>query len=71
VLGSVERYGGVCTRAISRDHKPDVLEERDRILSKSGRIEPLYVNGRFEGPPRVWLPDRDMPGITSELNEHN
>jgi len=42
--------------ALTKDHKPDVPAERDRIASYGGYVQPLFnvaVNA-FIGPARVW-----------------
>lgn len=49
---------------LSRDHKPCVKEEADRIREKGGRIQPYTdENYEFMGPPRVWLKEQDIPGL--------
>ena len=49
---------------LSRDHKPDLKEEADRIKKKGGRIRPMIDDdGCFVGPNRVYMKDRDMPGL--------
>ena len=49
---------------LSRDHKPDLKEEADRIKKKGGRIRPMIdEDGCFVGPNRVYMKDRDMPGL--------
>ena len=44
---------------LSRDHKPDVNEESQRILQAGGRIHSMN-----NGPLRIWLPDEDVPGLS-------
>ena len=49
---------------LSRDHKPTVTEEAERILKIGGRIRPMKdEDGEFIGPLRVYMKDRDMPGL--------
>ena len=49
---------------LSRDHKPDIKEEADRILKKGGRIRQMMdEDGNFAGPLRVYMKDKDMPGL--------
>ncbi|CAI2376343.1 unnamed protein product [Moneuplotes crassus] len=49
---------------ISRDHKPELRDEKERILSNRGRIHPFCDNeGNFVGPHRVWHPSFQYPGL--------
>ena len=49
---------------LSRDHKPTIPEEAERILKVGGRIRPMRdEDGEFIGPPRVYMKDKDMPGL--------
>jgi hypothetical protein len=49
---------------LSEDQKPDRDDERRRILSCGGRVEPLMdENGEAIGPYRVWLPNMMLPGL--------
>ena len=49
---------------LSRDHKPDIKEEAERIKKKGGRIRPMIdEDGNFVGPMRVYMKDKDMPGL--------
>ncbi|OMJ91073.1 hypothetical protein SteCoe_6431 [Stentor coeruleus] len=63
VLGKVEGKKWVPV-TLSRDHKPDLQDERVRIQSHGGRVEPFTDDdGRPYGPPRVWISNLDYPGI--------
>ena len=49
---------------LSRDHKPTIPEEAERILKIGGRIRPMKdEDGEFIGPMRVYMKDREMPGL--------
>jgi serine/threonine protein phosphatase PrpC len=50
--------------ALSRDHKPDEIDEAARVIAAGGRIEPYQdEEGNSLGPARVWLKYQDMPGL--------
>ena len=44
---------------MSRDHKPNLLEEKKRIIAAGGRVDRIYGMG----PYRVWFKDGDYPGL--------
>jgi integrin-linked kinase-associated serine/threonine phosphatase 2C len=44
------------------DQKPSRKDEKERIISKGGKIERLNYNGEYVGPLRVWA-DEEGPGI--------
>ena len=49
---------------LSRDHKPTIPEEAERILKVGGRIHPMRDDdGDFIGPLRVYMKDKEMPGL--------
>jgi serine/threonine protein phosphatase PrpC len=50
--------------SLSRDHKPDLPSEAARILSNNGRVESYFdQNGVPVGPARVWLANKQIPGL--------
>ena len=44
---------------LSRDHKPELPEEKKRILEYGGRVDKIYGIGPF----RVWFKDAEYPGL--------
>nr|CCA21994.1 protein phosphatase 2C putative [Albugo laibachii Nc14] len=48
---------------ISIDHKPDLPEEKTRILKSGGRVFAVEYDDGVDGPPRVWLGHLDVPGL--------
>ncbi len=49
---------------LSRDHKPNLAGECERIISKNGRIDAFKdSNGNNIGPMRVWMKHEDIPGL--------
>jgi serine/threonine protein phosphatase PrpC len=49
---------------LSRDHKPNIKEEADRIKKCGGRIRPMIdEDGCFVGPLRVYMKEKDLPGL--------
>ncbi len=48
---------------LSRDHKPELKDEKERILLMEGRIERKPKNAKF-GPYRIWLKEKDIPGLS-------
>jgi serine/threonine protein phosphatase PrpC len=61
-----------CT-PLSRDHKPEEVDEAARIRRSNGKIEqsrlqpgvyaPGLRAGMFYGPKRVWLKSKPVPGL--------
>ena len=48
---------------LSRDHKPEIKEESQRIVRSGGRVEKFTENGVKSGPYRVWLRNENFPGL--------
>ena len=50
---------------LSNDHKPNIKEERKRILINGGRIKPFYDDKtkKFIGTDRIWIREDDLPGL--------
>ena len=49
---------------LTKDHKPSVPEEAERIKSFGGRIRPMKdEDGNFIGPLRVYMKEKDIPGL--------
>tara|TARA_B110000305_G_C19075147_1_gene463550 strand:- start:97 stop:555 length:459 start_codon:yes stop_codon:yes gene_type:complete len=51
---------------LSTDHKPELPDERDRILKMGGRIDSFHDSQNGDepiGPQRVWLQDQEIPGL--------
>lgn len=46
---------------LSRDHKPELFDERHRINSYGGAVE--RIQGATAGPYRVWVKGEEYPGI--------
>jgi serine/threonine protein phosphatase PrpC len=64
IIGSSARLHAWTTKELSRDHKPDDPVERQRIISKGGRVMPYKgPRGELIGPSRVWLKNQESPGL--------
>jgi serine/threonine protein phosphatase PrpC len=50
-------------KELSRDHKPDLADEKERITSKGGEIAQFEDNGVKSGPFRIWCKGHSYPGI--------
>jgi serine/threonine protein phosphatase PrpC len=48
---------------LSRDHKPDLRDEKQRILGSNGWVEKYNQNGYFLGPYRVFVKNEYYPGL--------
>ena len=50
--------------ALTKDHKPNDIGERERIIKHDGRVEPYRDSyGNPVGPYRVWKLKDDYPGL--------
>jgi len=61
VVGHTDENHKLVAKDLSRDHKPDDADEKERILKAGGRVAPL--ESWPEGPHRVWLKEDDLPGL--------
>ena len=48
---------------LSRDHKPDLIDEKQRIINSNGRVDRAMQNGIRCGPARVFLKNHMYPGL--------
>lgn len=64
VLGRRKKNGAFEAYALSADQKPDLPDEKSRILKARGRVQPCQGPlGNSLGPARVWLARQDIPGL--------
>ena len=65
ILGKYDKKNNIWFhKPLSNDHKPNLIQEKARILKSNGRIEPYKNENNFYiGPERVWLKDEDVPGL--------
>eukprot|EP01041_Mallomonas_annulata_P011254 gene11254-23547_t len=56
-------YGKYKARALSIEHKPEIDEEKERILAAGGRVFGIKYPDGILGPQRVWKGDADLPGL--------
>ncbi len=65
VLGkrNEDEKGALIAEELSFDHKPDLPVEKERILRAGGRVFGMEYHDGINGPQRVWLSHRDMPGL--------
>lgn len=56
-------YGTDGIRELSKDHKPELEGEKERIIANGGRVEKFNDGGEYIGPYRVWLKYEDYPGL--------
>ena len=48
---------------LSKDNKPNNPNEKNRILNFGGKIEQININGIKKGPYRVWINNKNYPGL--------
>ena len=59
LINSNNNGNGISILKLSRDHKPNLSDEKKRILASGGRVDRIYGMG----PYRVWFKDGDYPGL--------
>ncbi|EAS06704.1 protein phosphatase 2c (macronuclear) [Tetrahymena thermophila SB210] len=66
-IGRLDQRGPVAKyvpRALTRDHKPNIQTEAERIIQCGGRIDTFRdQEGNHLGPLRVWLKTENIPGL--------
>lgn len=64
ILGIELEDGSFSFKSLSTDHKLSIDNERKRIESHGGCINPYFTeNGEPCGPLRVWMPGKNYPGL--------
>lgn len=61
VFAKMDEHQNFTVEPLSVDHKPDIPQERERILSKGGLID--VCKDDPEGPKRIWVKDEKFPGM--------
>lgn len=60
---STKTVSGWEAKQLSMDHKPDCVDEYNRILTAGGRVFAVRYSDGSIGPPRVWLATVNTPGL--------
>ena len=63
VIIGKEENGVIVAEEFTHDHKPDLPAEKERIISRGGRVFAVEYDDGVDGPPRVWLGHMDCPGL--------
>lgn len=64
VLGSLHEDGRLHAIPLTRDHHPTDVNERIRVEAAGGRVDTWTPSGPDTGPPRVWLREKRLPGLS-------
>eukprot|EP00798_Chlamydomonas_sp_ICE-L_P021266 gene21266-28186_t len=72
ILGKVMGSGDCSAFEMSNDHTPALLAEATRVMACGGRVASYMSGPKHVGPLRVWLPDKNAPGlsITRSFGDH-
>jgi serine/threonine protein phosphatase PrpC len=55
---------GMQVQPLTTDHKPSTSFEKQRIRAMNGRVQAIRnPQGKFIGPDRVWLKEKESPGL--------
>ncbi|EGR29007.1 protein phosphatase 2c, putative, partial [Ichthyophthirius multifiliis] len=64
VLCQLDIENNWISKQLTRDHKPNELDEFARIIQRGGRVESYKdENNNHLGPCRVWLKNQNIPGL--------